>query len=177
MKLFIKKCKEFVLKERSPHRLALAFCLGNFIAFSPFIGLHTIMVFFCSWAFGLSLPIMLTVSMTINNIWTLVPIYAGDYIFGYWLSHTYLKLDFTFLNRLLINFIALTPAFIFGYIHKTIIYTKDFFNQSLGLPKPCLWSFLIGGNLLGLVTSLILYPIIKKLFTRLITEIEPTNAL
>lgn len=38
--------KAMVFKERSVHILALSFSLGVYIAFSPFIGLHTIMIFF-----------------------------------------------------------------------------------------------------------------------------------
>ncbi len=169
--------KNLILKEKSPHRLALAFCLGNFIAFSPFIGLHTIMVFICAWVFGLSLPVMLTVSMAINNIWTLVPIYVSDYIFGYWLSHNFLKLNFTNLNKILLTIISWLPTLFFQKVHGALDCTKHFFQETLGLPKPCLWSFLIGGNILGLVTSLMLYPIIKRLFTKLIAQIDSTKVV
>lgn len=177
MKKLLDFFKNLIVKERCPHRFALAFCLGNFIAFSPFIGLHTIMVFVCAWAFGLSLPVMLTVSMAINNVWTLVPIYASDYIFGYWLSHSFLKLNFTSLNQFFLTMISWLPALLFEWVHDALRYTTNFFQETLSMPKPCLWSFLIGGNILGLVTSLLLYPIIKRLFIKIIAQIDSTKPL
>lgn len=60
------------LKE-SPHRTALAFAVGAFIAFSPTYGLHTLSVVFCAWAFRLNAVALLAGSL-INNPWTLIPI-------------------------------------------------------------------------------------------------------
>lgn len=60
------------LKE-SPHRTALAFAIGTFIAFSPTYGFHTLSVFFCAWAFRLNAVALMAGSL-INNPWTLVPI-------------------------------------------------------------------------------------------------------
>lgn len=60
------------LKE-SPHRTALAFAVGVFIAFSPTYGLHTLSVLFCAWAFRLNAVALLAGSL-INNPWTLVPV-------------------------------------------------------------------------------------------------------
>ena len=57
----------------SPHRTALAFAIGVFIAFSPIYGLHTLSVVFCTWAFRLNF-LALMVGAGINNPWTLVPI-------------------------------------------------------------------------------------------------------
>jgi len=56
----------------SPHRTALAFAAGVFIAFSP-IYPHTLLVLFCSWAFRLNLLAILAGAF-INNPWTIVPI-------------------------------------------------------------------------------------------------------
>ena len=56
-----------------PHRTALAFAVGAFIAFSPTYGLHTLSVFFIAWAFRLNVAALLAGSL-INNPWTVVPI-------------------------------------------------------------------------------------------------------
>ena len=56
-----------------PHRTALAFAVGAFIAFSPTYGLHTLSVFFFAWAFRLNVAAVLAGSL-INNPWTVVPI-------------------------------------------------------------------------------------------------------
>lgn len=57
----------------SPHRTALAFAVGAFIAFSPTYGLHTLSALFCAWAFRLNLIAVMAGSL-INNPWTVVPI-------------------------------------------------------------------------------------------------------
>lgn len=60
------------LKE-SPHRTALAFAIGVFIAFSPTYGLHTLSALFCAWAFRLNV-VALMAGAFINNPWTIVPV-------------------------------------------------------------------------------------------------------
>lgn len=64
-----------------PHRLALAFAVGVFIAFSPTIGLHTGSVFLAAWLFRLNTLVVLTAAL-INNPWTIVPMYGFCLWFG-----------------------------------------------------------------------------------------------
>lgn len=75
-------CKRLFLLNDTPERLALAFALGVFLAFSPLLGLHTILAFCFSFLFGLNRVAML-VGVFVNNPWTLVPIYgAGTWLGG-----------------------------------------------------------------------------------------------
>jgi uncharacterized protein (DUF2062 family) len=64
-----------------PHRLALGFAWGVFIAFSPTIGLHIISCIVVAWLFRLSKLVVLTASF-INNTWTIVPLYGFCIWFG-----------------------------------------------------------------------------------------------
>ena len=73
--------KQVLHLQESPHRTALAFAIGVFIAFSPTYGLHTVMVLFCTWALGLNF-LALMVGAFINNPWTLVPILGATYWVG-----------------------------------------------------------------------------------------------
>jgi uncharacterized protein (DUF2062 family) len=66
----------------SPHRTALAFAVGVFISFSPTYGLHTLMVFFCAWAFRMNFMALMAGAL-INNPWTLVPILAATLWVGF----------------------------------------------------------------------------------------------
>ncbi|MDH5527588.1 MAG: DUF2062 domain-containing protein [Nitrospirota bacterium] len=59
-----------------PHHMALAFGVGVAIAFSPFIGVHTLMAVLAVWIFRLN-PMAVFVGAFINNPWTMVPLYAG----------------------------------------------------------------------------------------------------
>ncbi len=158
MKSLVKFIRNFFIRlayqEKSPEKLALSFCVGNYIAFSPFIFLHTVMVFICVWLFRLNFAVTFAAAYGVNNIWTAVPIYTVDYAFGYWLMHSVAGLDLVSLN----------PSWM-GFVHR-------FFELKLGLAKPCLWSFLIGGNLLGILTSVILYPPIKWIFAQFVAQVH-----
>jgi uncharacterized protein (DUF2062 family) len=59
--------------DESPHRTALAFAVGIFIAFSPTYGLHALSGVFCAWAFRLN-AVALMAGVLINNPWTTLPI-------------------------------------------------------------------------------------------------------
>lgn len=64
----------------TPERIALAFALGVFLAFSPLLGLHTFLGLLFAFVFGLN-RIALFLGVFVNNPWTLIPIYsAGTYL-------------------------------------------------------------------------------------------------
>jgi len=144
--------KRFVSTDQSAHMLSLSFCMGNYIAFSPYIGFHTIMIFLFSWLFKLNPGVTFAAAYGINNIWTAIPVYTADYLFGYWLVH----------NILHLNVAAWNPA----WMESIGTFCKTY----LGFSNPCIWSFLIGGNLLGIISSILLYPLLKYIFTKIINE-------
>ncbi len=65
----------------SPHRTALAFGLGLFIAFFPLLGIHTGMALLIAFAFRLSRVAILT-GAYVNNPWTLAPLYGIGTLVG-----------------------------------------------------------------------------------------------
>jgi uncharacterized protein len=78
--------KQVLHLQESPHRTALAFACGVFIAFSPTYGLHTVSAIFLAWAFRLNFPALLLGNF-INNPWTTIPIlgatmWTGFFILG-----------------------------------------------------------------------------------------------
>jgi uncharacterized protein (DUF2062 family) len=74
--------KRLVALDDTPERIALAFAVGVFLAFSPLLGLHTFLALCCGFLFGLN-RVALLVGVFVNNPWTLVPIYAaGNYLGG-----------------------------------------------------------------------------------------------
>ncbi len=71
----------------TPERIALAFSLGVFLAFSPLLGFHTILGLTIAFVFGLNRAAVL-IGVFVNNPWTIVPIYTagaylGWYLFGF----------------------------------------------------------------------------------------------
>jgi len=71
----------------SPHRIAMGFAVGIFLAFSPLLGLHTFLGLLIAFLIGLN-RVAVLVGVFINNPWTLIPIYGlaaylGGLLVGY----------------------------------------------------------------------------------------------
>jgi uncharacterized protein (DUF2062 family) len=82
MRVRLKRAFEAVLHLKdSPHRIALAFGLGVFIAFSPLLGIHTGLALGVAFLFRLSRVAILAGAWT-NNPWTLAPMYMGGTAVG-----------------------------------------------------------------------------------------------
>src|SRR5215210_95375 len=65
-----------------PERTALAFSIGIFIAFSPFLGLHTIMATALAFIFRFNKVAIYTGTFVNNPFLTLVPIILASYGIG-----------------------------------------------------------------------------------------------
>lgn len=129
----------------SAEHLARSCAVGAYIAFSPYLFLHTLMAIGAIWLFGLHAGMVLAATYGINNLWTLVPIYWADYFFGHWLVHTVLQWDVT----------PYTPSFLQTW--------NLWLEHNLGITAPCVWSFFIGGNILGALVGLGAYGLCKWL--------------
>lgn len=125
-----------VSSNSSPRKLALSFSIGLFIAFSPFPGGHTVIMLAANWLFKLNFPILF-LATSFNNPWTMIPFYAFDYSFGYWFIHM---------------FLGFSPSWVIS------------FEKIFGSGRVCLWSFFIGGNVLGIIAALMSYPFMVKVF-------------
>jgi len=143
MHAVIRFFRSLVKQEHCAHKFALSFCIGVYIAFSPFIGLHTVMVFLFSWFFTLNTAIMFAVSLSINNPWTMIPVYGVGYVVGEWLFKL-VGIDSVYWNPWWYNLLLKTSHY--------------YANISL-------WPFLIGGNLLGLGIGSLLYPLMRHVFS------------
>jgi uncharacterized protein (DUF2062 family) len=141
-----------ILKESRIDVLASSCAMGAFIAFSPFLGLHTLMAFLFSWMFSLNCIVVLAASNFINNPWTMIPVYSSGYFVGEWILSGWLGLDT----------MALNPQWMSSL--------NESLYSIIGTKGVSCWSFLIGGNLLGLVVAGMLYPVSKRVFARLIQQ-------
>lgn len=65
----------------APPRAAFAFALGVFIAWTPTIGLHTVIALGLAFLFGLNRVAVLAGTF-VNNPWTIVPIYSASAYLG-----------------------------------------------------------------------------------------------
>ncbi|MEO6201634.1 MAG: DUF2062 domain-containing protein [Nitrospirales bacterium] len=123
----------------TPHRTALAFSLGVFIAFAPHYFFHTASVVFCAWAFRLNF-LALFLGSFINNPWTLVPILAASLYTG----------------LLLVGKSSST----------TIEWDQLNVDNMVDMLSPYLLPFLVGACALSIVGSLMAYPIMRWVITR-----------
>jgi len=137
--------------QESPQRTALAFAVGVFIAFSPAYGLHTAMVVFCTWLFGLNFLALLAGAF-VNNPWTIVPILGATY----WTGALILgRTD--------------TPTF-----HWNDLSFAGIYEQVLPYAIP----FALGGLILSLIGAVVSYPlayllIMKHRSTPTVSAAEP----
>lgn len=151
-RFIIHHSKRLLLHERSPQKLALATSVALYVAISPFLGLHTIMLIVSGWAFNLNIPVLIMVSYTVNNPWTMVPLMAAGYWLGYKILHVWMGLPVEALNPAIM---ASVNASIYNY---------------LGISNVSFWAFMLGGNVLGIAVAVGMYPLLHRLFKELIKQ-------
>lgn len=121
----------------TPHRVALAFAIGVFLAFFPVIGVHTIMALTAAWVGRLSAPVILAGTF-VNNPWTIAPIYGGSFWFGLFLTgraFPSVRIDWADMS-----ISALWEAL-----------------------KPVVWPFCVGTIVAGIIASIIAYWIVRPI--------------
>lgn len=151
---------KLVLSEKSPSKLALSFCIGNFIALSPTIPLQTPMAFALSWIFRLNPTVVVTTLYIINNPFTMIPIYVVDYMFGVWFFEKFLRFDI----------IKYNPSWV---EHFNIFLSKYIdLKKYLAGSEFCLWCLLMGGLILSGAISIIIYPLMKLIFKKVLKQYE-----
>ena len=125
--------------QESPHRTALAFATGVFIAFAPHYLFHTASAAFCAWIFRLNY-VAIFLGSFVNNPWTLIPILAASLYSGVFL-------------------IGESPQ-------PTIEWHKLTTDNLFDILSPYLMPFLVGSCTLAIVASLIAYPLMRWAITR-----------
>jgi uncharacterized protein (DUF2062 family) len=120
-----------------PERTALAFAIGTAIAFSPLLGLHTILAALIAIVWRLNKVAIFSGSY-LNNPWTVAPIVAFSWALG----------------RLIIG----SPPIELPEITAGSIMTAGFW-QSIAAGWRQLLPFALGACILSFTTSLISYPV------------------
>ncbi|TFG62685.1 MAG: DUF2062 domain-containing protein [Nitrospirales bacterium] len=125
--------------QETPHRTALAFATGVFIAFAPHYLFHTASAVFCAWMFRLNY-VAIFLGSFINNPWTLIPILAAS---------------------------LYTGVFLMGVAtHPTIEWSELTMDNLFDMLAPYLVPFLVGACTLSVLASLIAYPLMRWTITR-----------
>jgi uncharacterized protein (DUF2062 family) len=129
-----------------PERTALAFSIGIFIAFSPFLGLHTIMATLVAFLFRFNKIAIYTGTFVNNPFLTLVPIIAASYALGALLMGRPLSL----------------PDEGWRLLQEPHLLTAAYWQQLFTHLRDIVLPFGIGGMVLSIVLSLAAYPVTLK---------------
>ncbi len=130
-----------------PERTALAFSVGVFIAFTPLLGLHTILATLVAFSFRFNKVAIYAGTFVNNPFLTLVPIIFVSYAVGA-----------TLLGRP----VAL-PAEGVALLRDPHILTASYWQELWARFWDLLLPFALGGALLSAVCSLAAYPVTLKL--------------
>jgi len=126
-----------------PERTALAFAIGVFIAFSPFLGLHTLLATLLAFLFRFNKLAIYTGTFVNNPFLTLVPITFASYGLGAHLLGRPVHLP-----RAGLHLLAEPHPLTGAYWHELFRHGWD-----IWLP------FAVGGLCLSVVCSLLAYPV------------------
>jgi len=130
--------------EDTPHRTALAFGIGVWIAFFPVWGVHTWLALAIAFRFRLSRAVML-IGAWLNNPWTIAPLYTMGTLVGCFL-----------LGRSSEGFNSIDWS----------LHGWAFYRALLEALQPYLWPFVLGNTVLGVFAGLVGYLGLRALLAR-----------
>ena len=138
--------KKLLHIEDTPKRTALAYCIGIFLGFSPFLGLHTLAGLAIAFLFRLN-RVAILLGVWTNTPWWIVPYYVFATWLGMWITGFH------------IDWATVKGIFQFGMDQEFL--NSDFWSR-IASQKGLLLSFGIGSLILSTLLSLVSYPLSLK---------------
>jgi uncharacterized protein (DUF2062 family) len=126
-----------------PERTALAFSIGVFIAFSPFLGLHTIMATVIAFLFRFNKVAIYTGTFLNNPFFTLVPIIIASYAIGAFVLGRPLHIPDEGLELL----------------KNPELFSSNYYSRLFVQSWHIVWPFAVGASVLSVVCSVLAYPL------------------
>jgi len=146
----MRRIKDLIKKlfhvEDTPERTALAYSIGIFLGFSPFLGLHTLGGITIAFLFGLN-RVAVLLGVWSNTPWWIVPYYVAATWVGMWITGFRIDRE------------TLQDIFQLG-MEKGFL-GSDFWS-SLTPHGGFLLSFMIGSSVLAALLSVAVYPLTLK---------------
>jgi len=130
--------------DEPPHRTALAFGVGVFIAFSPLLGFHWLITLLVCMIFRLN-KVVTFLGTYLNNPWTLAPLYLAG----------------TGIGCALLGVSPEGLATIDWHSEGTAFYRGLFEHL-----RPYLWPYVLGNTLLGVVSGAVSYVALRWFLER-----------
>lgn len=126
--------------EDTPHRTALAFGAGVFIAFSPLLGIHWLLALGTAFAFRLN-KVAVLLGAYVNNPWTLAPMFLAGTALGCAL-------------------LGVSPEGLSSIDWHAS--GREFYRGLFEHLRPYLWPFVIGNTVLGIVSGACSYWLLRR---------------
>ncbi len=130
--------------EDTPHRTAVAFGLGLWLAFFPILGIHTGLALLIAFAFRLNRAALL-VGVYFSNPWTVAPLYIA----GTMLGCAVLGVPTEGLEAI-----------------DWDLHGMGFYRALAASLRPYLWPFVVGNTVLGVLAGLIGYVVLRFVLER-----------
>lgn len=125
----------------TPERTAVAFALGVFLGFSPFLGLHTVLAIVVGFALNLNRVAML-LGVYSNLPWFLAPYYAIATMVGAEITGHHPPPDFR--SQL-------------GQLFDLSLWHGEFWRRLVQILNPLVWPYAVGSLLCSLVLATAAY--------------------
>ncbi len=130
--------------EDTPHRTAVAFGLGLWLAFFPILGIHTGLALLIAFLFRLNRAALL-VGVYFSNPWTVAPLYIA----GTMLGCAVLGVPTDALEQI-----------------DWALHGMEFYRTLALHLRPYLWPFIVGNTVLGVLAGLIGYLALRFVLER-----------
>jgi len=141
--MFRKTFRRLLAIDDPPERTALAFSIGVFIAFSPFLGLHTIMATIFAFLFRFNKVAIYTGTFLNNPFFTLVPIIIGSYAVGAFVLGRPLQI----------------PGEGLELLKNPDLFSSNYYSRLFVQSWHIVWPFTVGASVLSVVCSVLAYPL------------------
>jgi len=135
----------------SPTMLAWSCALGVYLAFSPFLGVQTILVFVFSFLLRARASIVCAVLYLVNNPWTMVPIFFLDYGTGIW-----------FLKLLGVDWVLLEPA----WMQPVSDFLVKHLLHYVGMQRIGILPYFVGAHIIAVPLTAATFFIVRALANR-----------
>jgi uncharacterized protein len=154
--------EQHLMKGQPPSKLAGSFAIGIFIAFSPYLGVQTILIFLLGFLLKLNKKIIFTIVYVINNPWTMFPIVGLDYMVGVYISKSILNIDLSLYN----------PSWMMSFnvwLNNKVGY---YVSQYMDVQKLSFWTYMLGGHVLAIFLAIPAYFIANYVFKKMHKELQ-----
>jgi len=139
-----RKVGQLLQVDDTPHRIALSFGIGVWLAVFPILGIHTALALLIAYLFRLN-RVAIIAGVYVSNPWTIAPLYMAGTVVG---------------------------CAIFGvsddglYAIDWHLHGRAFYHALFESLRPYVWPFVVGNTLTGIVGGIAGYVVLREILER-----------